>query len=132
MKSLQEIIKTKPKEKLSKSPRTQVIKEIYQMYDSLTEKKVRRDENIKRYRVLLQHNGLKHNKDMYIIFSRTKTFIRPITPSGMAYWLSPFKKMQDLFYIKSVCKDRNNRGESIGAYIIGLSRKFLSDNMKIQ
>ena len=107
--------------KLSRSPRTQVVKEIYQLYDTISEKKLRRSANIERYRLWLRQFHMKHSKESYVSFSKTKMFIKPITPASMAFFLSHIKS-QDLYYILSVAKDKSNRNESIGAYIQGLSK----------
>lgn len=107
------------KESLSKSERTQIIKEIYSIYTSISEKKHRRDENIKRYKSWLKSNSLKHSKDIYVIFTRTGKFIREIKPSSFAYFVSHVKT-KDLYFVKSICFDKSNRNESIGKYIIGL------------
>jgi len=122
MNQISDLLKREKVEKLSKSERTQAIKEIFAIYNSLSEKKLRRDENIKRYRIWLKENKLHHEKDnsLYIIFTRTGKFLREIKPASMAYFLSHVKT-PDLYLVKSVCKDRCNRGQSVGQYIISLT-----------
>lgn len=121
MKSISEITKQE-KPKLSKSERTQIIKEIYERYSTFIEKSIRRDANIERYKIWLRENRFKHSKLLYVTFSRTKFFIRELSSSTFAIMLSHIKS-KDLYFIRSECFDRNNRNQSIGAYVMSLRKK---------
>lgn len=120
MKSINEVIENKGEEKLQKSRRAQVIKEIYEIYTSISEIKLRRIENWKRYCQWMRRDGLipsrvdpENNKR----FRRTELFIKEI-PIGSFCFLISHIKTDDLYYILSVCKDKNNRGESSGAWLL--------------
>ncbi len=119
MKSMSEIISTRsvpaPKER---NERSQIIKEIYELYTSISDKKLRRQENWKRYCEWCRDNRYPNNAVNQKIFRQSHRFIR-VVPIGSFCYLLSHLSITDLYYTASVCRDRANRGESVGAWVIG-------------
>lgn len=114
----------KQEKKLEKSERAQVIKEIYQLYSSPLEAILRKKENWKRYITwlkLLKLDGDRMNNVTINRFKKTKLHLKPISITSLCFFLSHMKT-NELYFIKSECIDKNNRGYSIGSYIIGLRK----------
>lgn len=98
------------------SERGDVIKEIYSLYTSQQEKDLRRKENWKRYVQWLKNNRRKHDSHAVNDFKKNKAFLREIELKRFCFLVSHLK-LEDLYYLSSIVKDKANRGESIGAYI---------------
>ena len=97
------------------SERASIIKEIYYFYEN--DKQNRRKENWKRYCQWCRDN--RKPKGSELLFKKTKFYLKELPVKVIAIKLSPFKDLPTLYYIKSVCADKFNRGENVGSYLLG-------------
>jgi len=112
-------------EKLEKSERAQITKEIYQIYTSPSERIHRRKENWKRYVAWLKKNRKKHTNETVIEFKKTankKMEGKYLQEYKSLWYLTSHIKTKDLYYILSEMKSNLNRGKSASAYIINSTR----------
>ena len=114
--------------KLTKgSQRNDILRQIYSFYDSDREVFLTKKKNWKRYIEFLKENKLKDTKENQDRFKKSKKFIKKMSSSTVAYFVSHIPT-NDLYYILSVVKDKSFRNESVGAYIMSLNyvkdRKF--------
>jgi hypothetical protein len=124
MKSVFELIAT-PQEKISRNKRQQIIKEIYDIYSSLEERKFRKKENWKRYIKHCKENkvpvsGIRDNERIEK-FKKNKLFIKDLTSGELAIRLG-YLKEKDLFYVLSVAKDRHRCGMPVSAWLLSSTR----------
>jgi len=105
------------------SERAEVISRIYELY--LGDRQNRKKENWKRYCAWCRENKLPKGKESENKFRKSKMFIQELPVKVIAIKLSPFKDLPTLYYIKSVCEDKYNRGENIGAYLLGSIKTFV-------
>ena len=109
------------------SQRNDILRQIYSFYDSDREVFLTKNKNWKRYIEFLKENKLKDTKENQDRFKKSKKFIKKMSPSTVAYFVSHIPT-NDLYYILSVVKDKSFRNESVGAYIMSLNyikdRKF--------
>ena len=111
------------------SERSEVIGKIYELYTSGTEKELRRKENWKRYVQWLKANRRKHDNHAVSDFKKNKAFLRELDIKKFCYFTSHLK-LDDLYYVLSICKDKVNRSESIGVYLytqvirVGTCKKY--------
>lgn len=108
---IQERYKQKPKHK---SERNEVISEIYLCYQN--DKQNRKKENWKRYCLWCRENKMPKGSEK--LFKKTKFYLKELTPKVVAIKLAHIPT-KDLYYIKSIVKDKYNRGENVGAYLLG-------------
>lgn len=109
---------------IKKTPKTSErslnIEELYKLYTSVTERKLRRIENWKRYRLWLMNNRIPHSPENVTKFRKVKTgvnkFIDEYGISSFAFMTSHIKT-SDLYYVLSVARDKNHREQSIGAWL---------------
>ncbi len=114
MPSIQEILNTR--EKVKGSERNSILKEIYTIYENDNSLRI---ENWKRYCKWCREFRKKHDlKENHALFKKSKKYLKKLTPKQIAIKLSHIPT-SDLYYIKSVCVDKANRKESIGAYLLG-------------
>lgn len=118
-KSIGDLIKIRSPEKIEKSKRAQTIKEMYSLYDSPSQTRLRKIENWKRYCKWRRNLHLKDTKENQRKFQKDKSFVRWISVDKFCVFISHIKG-EDLYYLLSVCKDKYNREQSIGAYITSL------------
>ena len=104
------------------NPRNDILKQIYAFYDTEQEVVLTKRANWKRYIETLKKQKVKDSQEQQRAFKKSKLFIRKMSPSSMAFFLSHIPT-QDLWYIKSIAYDKFNRKESVGAYIKGLQMK---------
>lgn len=106
-----------PKEKLAKSERAQLIKEIYAIYTSPAERILRKIENWKRFctfcRVIKKPDTIESRS----LFKKGKTIITEQSLKSFCYFTSHIPT-KDLYYIKSMMNDSKNRGKSGSAWLI--------------
>ncbi len=114
MQSIQEILQSNNKEKGSE--RNSVLKEIYDLY--FNDRLSRKLENWKRYCNYLRNNKIQNSPVEVIKFQKSKLYIKELPPKTIAIKLSHIPT-KDLYYLLSICKDKKNRKESIGAFILG-------------
>lgn len=109
------------------SQRNDILRQIYSFYDSDREVFLTKKKNWKRYIEFLKENKLKDTKENQDRFKKSKKFIKKMSSSTVAYFVSHIPT-NDLYYILSVVKDKSFRNESVGAYIMSLNyvkdRKF--------
>ena len=109
------------------SQRNDILRQIYSFYDSDREVFLTKKKNWKRYIEFLRENKIKDSKENKERFKRSKKFIKKMSPSTVAYFVSHIPT-NDLYYVLSVVKDKSFRNESVGAYIMSLNyvkdRKF--------
>ena len=109
------------------SQRNDILRQIYSFYDSDREVFLTKKKNWKRYIEFLKENKLKDTKENQDRFKKSKKFIKKMSPSTVAYFVSHIPT-NDLYYVLSVVKDKSFRNESVGAYIMSLNyvkdRKF--------
>lgn len=101
------------------NPRNDILKQIYAFYDTEQEVVLTKRANWKRYIETLKKQKVKDSQEQQRAFKKSKLFIRKMSPSSMAFFLSHIPT-QDLWYILSVAKDKSFRNESVGAYIKSL------------
>ena len=114
--------------KLTKgSQRNDILRQIYSFYDSDREVFLTKKKNWKRYIEFLKENKIKDSKENQDRFKKSKKFIKKMSSSTVAYFVSHIPT-NDLYYVLSVVKDKSFRNESVGAYIMSLNyvkdRKF--------
>ena len=100
--------------------------ELYRLYTSVTQRNLRRKENWRRYILWLKVHRIKHTTDSVAKFRKTrkgsKLFIQGLSfvdewgVSTFAVKISHIKG-EMLYYTLSVARDKDNRGESIGAWL---------------
>ena len=109
------------------SQRNDILRQIYSFYDSDREVFLTKKKNWKRYIEFLRENKIKDSKENQERFKRSKKFIKKMSSSTFAYFVSHIPT-NDLYYVLSVVKDKSFRNESVGAYIMSLNyvkdRKF--------
>ena len=119
MKPLSELVVIRDKGPSSheKSERAQVTKDIFELYNSIIDKKLRRVDNWKRYVEWCKTNKVPDSDVNRKLFRRSHRFIKDMPIGTFCFFLSHLS-LTDLYYCLSVCKDRNQRGESVSAWII--------------
>lgn len=109
------------------SQRNDILRQIYSFYDSDREVFLTKKKNWKRYIEFLKENKIKDSKENQDRFKKSKKFIKKMSSSTVAYFVSHIPT-NDLYYVLSVVKDKSFRNESVGAYIMSLNyvkdRKF--------
>lgn len=108
--------------KLQKSERAQLNFEIYQIYTSPTQTRLRKKENWKRYIQFLKDNRMPDSTKAQAKFKRTKRFIKTHSKGSMAYLTSHLSKL-DLRHCLSVGKDMDRRGENFSAWLLSTGKK---------
>ncbi len=113
--SFQEAIK---KAKLSagqpkfRSQRSELFAELYSYYEKSFKKNSWVD-----YINWLKKNHFKHSKDKVITFKTSKEFHKKITVASFcSFWLG-FMKTEDLYYLISIAKDKDQRGENFNRWL---------------
>lgn len=102
------------------SQRNDILRQIYSFYDSDREVFLTKKKNWKRYIEFLKENKLKDTKENQERFKKSKKFIKKMSSSTVAYFVSHIPT-NDLYYVLSVVKDKSFRNESVGAYIMSLN-----------
>lgn len=108
-------------EKKKGSERNDVLKQIYSFYDTEQETILRKKENWKRYIKYLKDNKLQSSEEQIKKFKRNKLFLKKLSSASIAFFLSHVK-VNDLYYVLSVVKDKSFRRESVGSYIMSLHK----------
>lgn len=94
-----------------------LIEQIYVLYESKNEDFLRKKENWKRYVSWLKENRIQHGDQSLKDFKKKRRFIKKMNLRTFGIMINHIPT-QDLYYILSVSKDRANRKESIGAYVL--------------
>lgn len=117
MQSLSEIVNQKessPKKKGGE--RHALLGEIFEIYQSESERTKRKVENWRRYVAWLKSWRIPDSKESRKKFKRTKGFLKELPISGFARFISHIPT-QDLYYVVSMSKDTSNRGFSAIAWL---------------
>lgn len=104
-----------PKKRISE--RAEIIKEIYEVYSSPTQKKFRRIENWKRYCEWCRINRKENSPENQKLFKKSKQFIKEHSVKTICYFISHIPTA-DLYYIASQARDMKNRGQNFSSYFI--------------
>ena len=118
MEELQNIFKNYeiPKKKKT-SKRAEFVSEIFDIYNSETQKLFRKKENWKRYCNWARENKLSDSKENQTKFKKTKLFIKEHSLTTICYFLAPIPT-SSLDYIVSVAKDMQNRNQNFSGYLM--------------
>lgn len=103
------------------SERNDILRQIYAFYDTQQEIIHTKRANWKRYISYLKHNKIQDSKEEQIKYTKNKLFLKKKSPSSIAFFLSHIPT-KDLYYVLSVVKDKSFRNESVGAYIMSLTK----------
>ena len=116
MQLLSSLFELPNEEKLCKSERAQVIKELYAIYTSPLERILRKKENWKRYCAFCRASKQANTKEAQELFKKGKTYIKEQPIKTIIFFLSHIPT-KDLYYIKSQMQDCSNRGKSASAWL---------------
>lgn len=124
MEQIQNLIKL-PIPKKVRSQRADILSQIIAIYRDPKEDILRKKLNFstfiaycKRYRLRWKDQSTQSE------FKRSKLYLKPLTDTRIAIILSKLS-LKDLYYVLSVCKDRLNRSENVGAYIVSCTRELI-------
>lgn len=105
------------KEKIENSERAEAIKQIYSLYISDQERLFRKNENWKRFAINCKSQRLPFKEPTVIeAFKKSKLFIKEYDVKTFAIRLAHIPT-KDLYYIHSICRDKHNRKEKVGAWL---------------
>lgn len=104
--------------KIKTSKRAEFISQIFEVYNSESQKLFRKKENWKRYCNWARENKLADNKENQTKFKKTKLFIKEHSLKTVCYFLSPIPT-SSLDYIVSVAKDMQHRNQNFSGYLMG-------------
>lgn len=105
-----------PQEKLARSERAQIIKEMYEIYTHPAERILRKKENWRRYIDFLKFIRQPDSKKNQSLFKRGKTFLKEQSIKSFCYFISHIPT-KDLYHNKSMMQDCKNRGTSASAWL---------------
>lgn len=92
--------------------RSELFNELYSYYEKSYKK-----NSWSSYIAWLKKNRFKHSKEKIAEFKRDKSFRKQIPVSSFcSFWLS-FMKTDDLYYLVSIAKDKDNRGENFNKWL---------------
>lgn len=108
--------------KTDREKRNEAINELWVLYTSEKELRFRKISNWRLYCRWIKTNKFENNVYHQERFRKSSWFIKPQTLKSMCIRLSHLKTSRDVYYVLSVCRDRHNRGQSIGSYIWGATK----------
>lgn len=120
MKQIEGKVENLPKVATSicRSQRAELFKELYGYYERCYKKNTWAD-----YRSWLARNRYKHSQARTEEFKKSKDFRKPIEISSFcSYWLG-FLKTEDLYYLISIARDKENRGENFNKWLFWAIKK---------
>lgn len=119
-------IKKEKKNGRSEQERDAPFNEFFGLYNSITQKNLRRKENWRRYILWLKAHRIKHTPESVVKFKKTKSssklyihgmnHIDELDVRGFAVKISHIKT-HDLYYCLSIARDKDHRGEPINAWL---------------
>jgi len=118
METIQDYLQNFKVEKTDRNRRRTLLKEIYSLYTSTTQRNKRKKANWLRYCKWCRDNKIPDTKENQEKFKKTKTFIQEYKPGTFAYFMSPIKDIDDLEYIISIGKDMDRRNENFSGYLM--------------
>lgn len=114
---IQDLLKNYEIKKKKTSERAEAIKEIYAIYTSSNQKTFRKKENWKRYCEWCRANKKENTPDNVKLFKKSKKFIKEHSVKTICYFLSHIPTA-DLYYLSSVGRDMQNRGQNFSSYFM--------------
>lgn len=114
-----------PEQKKVRSQRADVLSQIIEVYRDPKEDISRKRLNMSIFIAYCKKYHLRwKDQSTQTEFKRSKIYLKPLTDTRIAVALSKLN-LKDLYYVLSVCKDRLNRSENVGAYIITCTRELI-------
>lgn len=107
---------------VQRSQRAELVKKIEELLNSGQEQKHTKIANWKRYVQWLKDNKVKDGEPYREMFRQSKSFLKPLNGKSLYFLLSHIPT-DDLFYVKSVLQDRENRKEALTGYLIWSIKK---------
>jgi len=98
--------------------RSLILNDLYALYTSPQEKKLRAKANWVKYCSWCKEKRLPDSKTNQSFFRRSHHYIKEMPIKTIAILLARLS-VTDLFYVLSVAKDKAHRQESVGQFIIG-------------
>ncbi len=100
--------------------RSMLIKEIYDLYSSQQDKKLRHIFNVGNYRHWLRDRREKHSDLNWSIFRKSHKYVPTMDSGRFAIRLSHLKSppSDDLYFVLSIARDRYHRQQPVGAWIM--------------
>lgn len=117
MQSISDLLKNRQIKNKKSSERAEVIKEIYAIYTSPLQRKKRKIENWKRYVNWCKVNKKENSTENQNKFRKTKFFLKEYPVKTICYFISHIPT-KDLYYLKSIAKDMENRQENFSSYLL--------------
>ncbi len=120
------------KKETKRSERSSLLDVIYGVYSSQQQRNLRKKENWKRYIAFLKEHRMLSSLEAQNKFKKTKNpiknknFIREHNITSVCVLLSHIPT-PDLYYLKSMALDSQNRNLNFGAYLLG-SLKVIPKN----
>lgn len=96
-----------------RSERAELLGQIYEKYRASN-----KTQNHKRYVKWLAENKFKHSEQKVVEFKKTKICLKARTIKSFAIMLAHIPT-KDLYYILSIAKDKENRNENFGGWLMG-------------
>lgn len=107
-----------------KNERRTMLNEIYAFYDTEEQEKLRKIANWRKYVRGCKRAGVKPTNDGFIQnFRKSREYIKRIEKQKIWFYLAHVKT-NDLYFVRSICHDKANRGESVGGYLGSLIKKL--------
>ena len=119
----------KDRKQVKGSERSDVVKQIFIIYTSLTEKKHRKIANWKRYCSWCKENKYPNTQTSRTLFRRSHNFLKEKGIKEFCIFIAIFD-LQQLYYILSVIRDKNNCGEPCSAWMFSLCKTDSGYNKK--
>lgn len=99
-------------DKADKNQRRSLFRDLYPYYERDWKR-----QTWKTYNTWLRANRMKHSSVNQAAFKKTKLYFPKITPASLAsFWLCHMKT-EDLYYLISIAKDKENRKESFNRWL---------------
>lgn len=93
-----------------------LIKELYEIYSSVTQEKLRKVENWKRYRLWCIFNKCPNTPANQKKFKKSIRYLKKMDDRTFAIRLAHIKT-DELWEIRSLAADRDHRGHSVGGWL---------------
>lgn len=118
MQSIGSLIQIPVRQKISN--RAMLIKEIVTLYKSPQEVLIRKKKNWERYVKWLKENRYFNDATRVKEFKNSRLFLKELSDKTIAIMLSHVKE-HDLPIVQSMCKEKIEKGYSVGAYLFALA-----------
>ncbi len=123
MEQIKNLIKL-PEQKKVRSQRADILSQIIEVYRDPKEDISRKKLNFSTFITYCKKYHLRwKDQSTQLEFKRSKLYLKPLTDTRVAVTLSKLT-LKDLYYVLSICKDRLNRNENVGAYIVTCTREL--------